>query len=716
MHPSSAPQWLMKGFSILSNPNRENSWIPLALIEGGAVIPGRSIAAWKRDPWEFRERIFDEVVVAAFWLKGFDWMNQLFDQLQRRLPGLKKLRYLDTGIDALTPKSLPKLELTALERYASHASDIVPILGMRGAKTLFSIVSSGLIIALGVPKLNQKLTELFLRRAGHRQERLMARSTEGDPTGNSSTAMAVPKTAITPTQGFGIVHGKTTNSTSSYTPVTSPFKGFEVASSSPRFGSGNPQALAKGIQAFANGMERVNTDDYLKILTNDGFMVAGRTYSAATRKDTPKDKGRLEALEILVRDVGSNYFYLGAIPHTRWLLGKLFKALNGSDIALDPAVGRLINQQLLAHPVLQQALRAKQPIDSATLKAIFHGHKTLHNNASLTQALHQQATHLTVGSKQHQQFWTLIQAELQHGLGDAFEPWLKALQQHLPPNATLTPQSLETALNAIHQLPAKTLGMVDAGALPHAANTVAMALKYAYRHTVGTTPQHWLDNPVLQAATKGLSQTEQLALKNRLIQQATLGAQDQLNTTLRRMQTLGRQYLGANHHTISALDVALKPLEKAVSHGAMLSEEMPQSLMAIKTALTHMGNALQSDLPNAPATVNRLLGHYQDSLATLWPQAQGHTPGRLFTLHTSGSQVTHWVESLVSGGLRYDPALRQAALKTVGLLTADQRAYASDTKIQALQQAMDHYWTMLETQVGKRLATLGQKTTIGPSL
>jgi hypothetical protein len=712
--PSLAPQWLTNGFSILSNPNRENSWVPLALIEGGAVIPGRSVAAWKRDPWEFRERIFDEVVVAAFWLKGFDWMNHLFDQLQRRLPGVKSLRHLDTGIDALTPKSFSALELTALERYASHATEILPILGMRGAKTLFSIVSSGLIIALGVPKLNQKLTELFLKRAGHRQERLMARSTEGDPT-TKTTALATPKTsAITPTQGFGIVHGKTSSTTTSHTPATSPFKGFEApiasSSSSPRFGAGNPQALAKGIQAFATGMERVNTDDYLKILTNDGFMVAGRTYSAATRPDTPKDKGRLEALEILVRDVGSNYFYLGAIPHTRWALGKLFKALNGSDIALDPAVGRLLNQHLLAHPVLQQALNGKQSLGLNTLQTVFNGHAALTNNAVLTEALHQQATHLASGSVPHQQFWTMVQADLQHGLGEAFGPWLKTLQQHLPPSAAITPKALETALKAIQQSSNKLLGVAVASVSPQQqANTVAIALKYAYRHSVGATPQQWLDNPVFKTASKGLSQAEQTLLQERLIHQATLGAQDQLNTTLRRMQSLGRGQLGAQHHAISALDVALKPLEKVVSHGVLLAQETPQALGHLKTALTHMGNALQHEASLAPAPLHALLGHYQTSLATLWPQVQGHTPGRLFTLHTTPSQVAQWVESLVSGGLRYDPAVRQAALKTVGLLAPDQRQYANETKIKALQQAMDHYWTMLETQVGKRLASVGQK-------
>lgn len=665
-----APRWLMHGFSKLSHPTPDNSWLSLAVIEGGAVIPGRSIAAWRRDPLDFRERIFDEVAVAVMWLWGNSWMQNGFDWLRKRL--LPQTHALDLSIETKPPTGVSRLELTALERYAGRNPN--PLMAWRAGKTLFGTLASGAVIAIAIPRVNQWLTERILGWEAKRQHQHAASQHQAklqpppfnglaktqDPGWTSSGSAA--------TANGPFMRGVPTlpTATSLHPPSgTSPFL---------RFGGAAPSA-ASALQNFAHAMEWIQTSDYGRILSNDGLMITGRTYSAATRKDTPPDKSRLEALEILVRDVGSNYFYFLAQPHVMGLLGRLFQHFHQGTIALDPLVAQDVTRHLGQSPQLHTFQGTALPLDA--LHEALYGLKTP-PPAPLQRAL---ATGMAETSKSA--FLSLLAKEGRWTLGA--ETWDKHVQPALARWLTTFPAdapSLHSTqvvqlLDKLHDASDEFQGL----SVPQ-RRLLQTSIKQAFRHHGGVSLGTLQNQPAWMAWHNALTTGQQAALAQRLEAAAEAHRLDRLASAMQRLASIGRETLGPQHPALAALQTHLAPLEQTVVSGVPWPLARQNGL---QQALGPFIAALDA-APQAPKAAKTLAQTYQRVALNTLTQ-----PPVLFSLQDTPAALAKEAGWLLSGGLKDNPLFLRSALNRVGLLPKDHKTTLPPAKRAAMQQALAEY-------------------------
>lgn len=124
-----------------------------------AVIAGRSGNEARRSGWlGFQERFIEEIVVAAVWLWGVKTIGGFFDKFHK----------FDTAVD-WSLKKAQNVDLTAMERYTRNASDGRKLLGMKGARLGFSVVTTLLLLGVVIPWLNQMKTKWIIDKFFHKK-------------------------------------------------------------------------------------------------------------------------------------------------------------------------------------------------------------------------------------------------------------------------------------------------------------------------------------------------------------------------------------------------------------------------------------------------------------------------------------------------------------------------------------------------------------------
>jgi hypothetical protein len=645
MVPYAAPK-AMRLMGAMLNPTPENASFPPALLDWGSVIPGRCTAAWQRDKLEFQERVFDEVAVSVFWLWGANWMDALFSKLQKTIPAIRNIR-TDIGDGVFNGDSLIKNGLTPLERYASHHKQALGMQAVRGSKTALSVMTNFMIIALLIPRLNQLKTEWLLKRH-HKPQPPDLRLGASAPLAQSATRAQ---------QAFGYLQANAAAPNTSI-PMGAATEEAAAHPANVTFGGGGG-ALAASLKA----LEVIKSTDYGYILTGDGAMLAGRSYSAFTRPDVSHKDTLGEVREILWRDAVSSYLYLWGIPHLTRAFSQLLKPFWPSETRLEPMVGQMMIKQLA--PWL--AKQGQQPVTRQQLLDWWHGHAGPQQMA--IKPLLQQKMQ-TVGNTAH--FWQAVQrpasvpvAQWQQALGhikgssphtlsaETFGPWLAQLHNQLTP------------LNHSQQW------------------DVVRSLKHAFGQTVGAPLAHVLQQPWAQQALK-----QDPAMAQRMQSQAVAHTQQQLawrfrhwlhqlpaNTPLPQGITSATKGLQTLEQLADALDRdAIRPSIKGFTHHY-------QALPALLNALPQ-GQAFSAEA--AKLLANPVLQQIENWAQTPWlPNALDH---------------------MVTGGLKHNPLFMQQAMALMGIAPENYKKELHPHKLRQLCLAMDAFWAHMVQALPKNSA------------
>lgn len=268
----------------LADPNDLRSTIILET----AVTGGRGYNAYKRGGVnELRERAFDDVLAAVFWMKGVDFFNQIGDWIGKKFLGLETTKF-DVGKDALrTPLENLKEKVTNPKLYT----------GFKFTKIILSTLLSTAFVGFALPKINQAITKNFMSKDA--SKKVM------EP--NTQTPKKVSKLAQVSIDDFEKqISNKNKNQTS--------FKGLDIAT-------------------VAHALEN---NKICKLLSSDVGITSGRVISARN-----KDEG----IEYLFRDAASCIFYTASTP---FFYSVMQKATNSNAITtIDPVTAKQISDHII---------------------------------------------------------------------------------------------------------------------------------------------------------------------------------------------------------------------------------------------------------------------------------------------------------------------------------------------------------------------------------
>jgi hypothetical protein len=630
----------MRLMGAMLNPTVENASFPPALLDWGAVIPGRCTAAWQRDPLEFQERLFDEVAVSMFWLWGANWMDTLFSQLQKALPSLKHIRS-DVGMGIYNGDSLIKNGLTPLERFSKNHTQALRMQGVRSGKTLLSVVTNFLIIALLIPRLNQLKTAWLVKHFYKQPQPATAKPTDLR-LGNQS---ALVQQATHAEQAFHYLNAEK---------ALNPAKHAPLKSSAPTFGG---SGVANGVKSALKALEVVKSTDYGYILTGDGAMLAGRSYSAFTRPDVSRKDTVGEVREILWRDAVSSYLYLWGIPHMTKLASAVIQPFWRSTTHLEPMVGQMVLSQLA--PLLNQQ---KTPVTRQQLATWWKGQP-------ISQAVHDEWRTALTRVHQAEPFWERLALDIRHTMGSTtWQQHRKKLVFSAP--QTITADTLGPWLDTVQ----KTASL---------GPDVVRSIKRAYAHAVGL-PLTVAQDTLLPL----LPQADKAAASQRMRQLA--------------IQQTKRQLADVWQFAIQHLPSGMPLKTLGWPHEAMDTTALGKQLDAMANTFDHSFSKHFTELPkllNALAKANP---------ATSSP----HSP--LFKRLAQDSQqlltqpVLHQLEAalpwdtithLITGAAQHNPQLIQQAMQLVGIAPADYRQEVHPGKLKKLLANMDAFWSYMVQHV-----------------
>ena len=281
----------------------KNGYAPVILLEA-AVVAGRTYQAKKRGGYvEARERLTEESLGSVFWLGGVAGFNRLGDMLGKKILGLKDVNF-DVGKDQVrnpfqnyvATLKADKAKFVDFKKLGENLDELKDVVGnptnfkkleqklatckadktkfvdfaklekhlavFKFVKIISSILLANTVMGLIVPKLNQAITT-------HQQKNKANK-------GNTPNQVKMAQASI---DDF---LNKTKNEDKNVS-----FKGF-------------------GLQTLLTTTNRFEHDTTWKLLSTDVGTATGRAANARNKN---------ERLEILVRDIGSVYFYLYASKH-----------------------------------------------------------------------------------------------------------------------------------------------------------------------------------------------------------------------------------------------------------------------------------------------------------------------------------------------------------------------------------------------------------------
>ena len=284
----------------------KSGYAPVILLEA-AVVAGRTYQAKKRGGYvEARERLTEESLGSVFWLGGVAAFNRLGDMVGKKLLGLKDVNF-DVGKDNIRKPfqnymaklKADKAKFVDFKKLGENLDELKDIVGnpanfkkleqklatckadktkfvdfaklekhlavFKFVKIISSILLANTVMGLIVPKLNQAITT-------HQQK-------------NKANKGNTPNQATTVKTSIDDFINKTNKDDKNVS-----FKGFRDF----------------GIKGLLNTTNRFEHDTTWKLLSTDVGTAAGRAANARNKN---------ERLEILVRDIGSVYFYLYASNH-----------------------------------------------------------------------------------------------------------------------------------------------------------------------------------------------------------------------------------------------------------------------------------------------------------------------------------------------------------------------------------------------------------------
>ncbi len=265
----------------LANPDS----LSQTLVLETSVTGGRSAQAYKRGGFaEFRERIFDDVVAALFWMKGVDMFNKLGDKFGKHVLKLPTTEF-DVGKDALR---------TPFENLTANVSEDMKrkLAGFKFTKIILSTLLATAFVGFALPKINQAITSKIM---GKKRKNIEKQHTINDE--------------IQSANSFETFSKKITKA---------------------------DQTSFKGLSSITTVAHLLENNRLCKMLTTDVGITSGR-FATARNKD--------EGIEYLFRDISSCFFYYASTPLIYKLLQKISGSTKLTTI--DPVTAKSVNKIML---------------------------------------------------------------------------------------------------------------------------------------------------------------------------------------------------------------------------------------------------------------------------------------------------------------------------------------------------------------------------------
>lgn len=691
-----APKWLQETF-LFTAKEGASAVLPLE----AAVVAGRTQSGYRRDGWmEVQERVFEELAAAAIWLKGVDFLKDRFKSGQNRF--LPQYKHLSPDIAWNRPwGKLQSVDLTAQELFAKDSKEISSLLRLKSARWLFSVGLALTGVAYVVPTLNQLKTKAIMSYQLSRRKRSQEGDNVqfGDPRllGATASPQGVP-TGLNP-NAFGQQINRVSASANALNPIVKPVSNSPaiqfVPSGSfihspyrgPVFNPGGatksafPAAwgpLAHGqplrFGDFSGGSSvtqalghLVDQTPYGSILVVDAGIAGGRGYVASKRSG-------FETVEVIVRDLGSLYFYILSVPHIMKGLGMAADGFFKTSSSLEPKIAKALHDSL------------KEANSLSAVKTTLQG--SGHPGLMLPESWLKKQMRAVSAEKMA----TLLNLEAQVYLGgDKAQAFVERVRNT---KGSVMPDTLQEWLTEISQ----GQGAFKEWAAEERKN-LGIALKQAFRHSVGmavdlNAPHRFValleqHAPGFAEAFESLGEVEQTAFKMRLRGMAQVDALDQAHSVFQRTLNLLRNPLKG--FDFSKADASAEWLNGVKSRGILLAdlakrdlhtEGREKALQSMNTLLEQAKKAgLKSEIP--------LLEQYHGQLKTLLsPDA-----GRLFSLATQAGEesLSHKLRELLQGGLVNNSAFLRQAQETLGQFTPDSRVFADPARAHKMREAIGKY-------------------------
>jgi hypothetical protein len=725
-----APDWMQKAFLFVSNEGA-SAVLPLE----GAVVAGRTHSAYRRDGWmEVQERVFEEIAAAVIWLKGVDFLKNGFKSGQNRM--LPQYKHLSPDIAWNRPwGKVQTVDLTAQELFTKNHTEINFLLRLKSARWLFSVGLALTGVAYVVPTLNQLKTQAIMSYQISRRKRAQ----EGDNVqfGDPLSA-AAPKELSGSHDSVSATLGQQDPSISSLQASfnQSPFKNFiqapagmpsfkplrfgaqrQASDQHPVFGSshfplnakagpfyqGSLQQAGKSIQfgampggSLVQGLgHMVDQTAYGSILVVDAGIAGGRSYVASKRST-------FETVEVLVRDIGSLYFYILSVPHIMKGLGWAIDGGLKTSVSLEPKVADLFNQEIQA-----QLQKRQMAYSLANIKEVLHG-----SSANGLVLLPEGALKTEMRSVASDKLasWLKLEARayLNGTQADALIDQMLT-RQMLGGGGRVMPENIQSWLEEITTGAGKFQTLKDGE-----RKNLGIALKQAFRHTVGMELSGLKDKPAsmieqlkqqcpgFTEALDAMSADEVKPFTERIQRMARVDGLDQAHSLFRRSLNLLRNPLKDSPKALETLKEAealadwldnaksrhltleeLRALEPKVA----LHQNGPQRIEDVMAKFNHL--AEQSGLN----IEKDLLQKYKAQLNKLM---SGDT-GRLFSLaiDQGDESLSHKLREMLQGGLHYDTPFLRRAQAEVGQFIPDSREFADSAKAAQMRISIGNYGNTL---------------------
>ena len=264
-----------------------NALTPTVILET-SVTGGRGYNEYKRGGINaLRERAFDDILAAVFWMKGVDFFNQIGDWVGKKFLGLATTEF-DVGKDALR---------TPLENLQKNIPNSGVYAKFKFTKIILSTLLSTAFVGFALPKINQAITKNFMSKDA--SKKVMEPNTQPQKKVSKLSQVSIEEFEKQ-------ILSKNKKQTS--------FKGIDIAS-------------------LAHSLEN---DKIYKLLSSDVGITSGRVISARN-----KDEG----LEYLFRDAASCIFYTASTP---FFYSMMQKATNSSAFTtIDPVAAKQISDHIV---------------------------------------------------------------------------------------------------------------------------------------------------------------------------------------------------------------------------------------------------------------------------------------------------------------------------------------------------------------------------------
>lgn len=588
-----------------------------------SVLVGRSERAYKRDGWlELQERLTEEMAAAVVWLFGVGFLQNQFEKVANR----GKNQHLSTNIAWNKPwKSATTIDLTAQQMFAKHQGEINSLLGLKGARWVFSVGTALALVGYFIPKGNQVKTNMILSYLERRKRSSEGSNVQfGDPNNqnqpngsHSVSGQATPPSRTnlpsrslmprlpltvsglmpgatgfhtgTPTSGNVNTKGSNPNQATRL-PIATQFLGQGNLHDSPPAAHGKPGVkfaggipglglLQSGIQGIGAAVEQT---DYGQILAVDFGIAGGRGYVASKRSP-------YETMEVLFRDIVSLYFYIMCAPHLMAVISSSMDKIFKGDSKLQPKVAKMIHDKIDKAMAANQkkADNDKVPAEDL-LDRIIYGqeNRMMQHEGTIKKAMR---------ALYEDQVLNLLRKEAKVYLGKPLSELSKDMENTLkrflePEPKDFGPKHIEYLLQAIED------GSGEFAKLSNQERqNLGIAVKQATRHSAGirvslkeseaTEEAPWIkEHPAFKAMFEGkekfLSPQEENDMIRRIQHITRLDGMDQTHSMLLRSTNVMRSELNQNGHSalIKRADALADWIDKARHHAQTIDAFMDREL------------------------------------------------------------------------------------------------------------------------------------------